>query len=123
MKNIFLSLKVFLGIFLIVFTMACQQQESVTPYYQVIPEEVDGVVAVKVNRILEKAGGDENIISFLALFQKQLDQKILQQLQEILKNGPEYGLNLRIYMYFQRLPKGRLGLLQKFQRLPGRKKL
>lgn len=52
--------------------MACQQQESVTPYYQVIPEEVDGVVAVKVNRILEKAGGDENIISFLALFQKQL---------------------------------------------------
>lgn len=114
MKNIFLSLKVFLGIFLIVFTTACQQQESVTPYYQVIPEEVDGVVAVKVNRILEKAGGDENIISFLALFQKQLDQKVLQQLQEILKNGPEYGLNLSENLYvFSEAAEGQIGIVAK----------
>lgn len=114
MKNTFLSLKIFLGIFLVVFTAACQKQESATPYYQVIPGEAYSVLSVKVNRIIEKAGGDENLISFLALFQKQLDQKILQQLQEILKNGREYGLNLEENVYvFSEASEGQIGIVAK----------
>lgn len=114
MKNTFLSLRIFLGVILTVLLTACQKQESAVPYYQIIPEEAYNVFSVKVNQIVEKAGGDQNIVSFLALFQKQLDQDIVRQLEVILKNGREYGLNLEENLYiFSESLAGRIGVVAK----------